>query len=392
MSNDTAPQTQFLNVDWESTDSGRSMTVQTVAFGLLTASLAALFCYDYFAVAGGEPTLAGWNVTRFDWLFLYALTVFTVYVCYPLARNRELTAFYWRELRETPLALASLVYLVGFALVGTFGPPLLARPELSLGRGYMPPAWMAIPVSSIVGDCVGPVVDGTCHGTWKHPFGTYRGGRDVFALGVYGSGVAFRVVMIVAMLVMPLATAVGTVAGYLGGRVDYVLSGLVNVLDVVPALLVFIFFYMLEGGGTPFLLVLVYGLLNWGGIASVVRSRTIQEATASYVRAAQNAGATDAAVIKRHLVPNTVPTVITALVLQAPKLVIVEATLSYLGLMQMPLGYVSWGDLIATGMSGRHFPTYWWLAVFPLLALTVTVVAFNVLGNALEDITDPRSS
>jgi peptide/nickel transport system permease protein len=195
------------------------------------------------------------------------------------------------------------------------------------------------------------------------------------------------VALITATLLVPIATVVGTVAATVGGWVDAVLMRYVDVQQAVPAFFIYIVAQFLYYPSLA-LMVGVFGLLNWGGMARLVRADALRTREEGFVLAAKSSGNSPLRVVRRHIVPNVSTTILTAVTLQIPTLIIIEATLSYLVLGD-PRVY-SWGQMVGVGM--REFPTYWWVPTMPVVALLLTVVSLNVLGDALRDAFDPEAN
>jgi peptide/nickel transport system permease protein len=374
----------FEEIDWDATGSGPSVGTRTRVFlaGLVAIGLA--FLYDYRAVAPDEPLVGDWVVTQMDWLLVVSLLVLACYLAWPLAANPRLTRHYWRRLRPNRLAVASLAYLTVFFVLGLLGPALLGRPGIELVASHQPPFGTSVP-TGYVAECIGPVSDGSCYGTLERPFGTDGNSRDVLVYTVNGMQTALQVSLLTAMVIAPLAIAVGTVAAYFGGWVDEILMRYVDIQETIPPFFVYLVAqYVL--GPSVLLIVAVFGLLDWGSVARLVRSEALKKREAAYVMAARSSGASRLQVLRRHLVPNVSHTVVTAVTLQMPTLILIEATLAFLG-FGVP-GTWSWGTIIAAGM--RQFPTYWWVPIFPVAAMAATAVSFNLLGDALRDVLDPR--
>jgi peptide/nickel transport system permease protein len=386
-------------IQWESLDGNRRLASRrTKAFVGVVGLVVAAFLYDYLVGTAGEPTVEWWDVSLLDWLFLLSLAVFAFYVVVPLARKPRMTRHYWRQLRSDWLATASFAYVCLFFLAGLFG-PILAEPlrdyMLANDPGYLgmstkqPPVGFARYVTQ-PSLCAGPVTNNMCQGTWLHPLGTTVAGQDVALSILRGSRVALQIALITSMLVVPLATVVGTVAAHFGGRVDEALMRYVDVQQAVPAFFVYLIARALYSDVELVLLILIFGLLNWGGIARLVRSEALQTSEAQYVQAARSAGSSRLQVVRRHLVPNVSSTMVTAVTLQVPTLVIIETTLSFLELGPIS-DYESWGYLIRGAMHSGHFPTWlWWQSGSTIVVLVLTTVSFNVLGDALRDVLDPR--
>jgi len=241
-------------------------------------------------------------------------------------------------------------------------------------------------------------VNGECVGTWQYPLGTTSTGDDVLTRVVLGMNVALKVIVITGTLMVPLGVSVGTVAGYVGGRVDDALMRYVDIQQVLPAFFIVLLLLVIHDGGL-LLLVLVFGLLNWGGIARLVRSDALKTREEGFVWAARSAGAGPLRIVRRHIVPNTSSTILTAVTLQLPLIVIMETTLAYLfsqgrvGAARASIWQVdnSWGWTVALGFSDRAFPaTSWWVVLAPGVLLLTTTVSLSLLGDAMRDALDPR--
>ena len=361
-------------------------------------ALVALFGSHYALVPDGEPlvnrAVFGFRVTldptAFDWLVAFSVLVFLSVVVLPLVRNRTLARAAWADLRSDRVALASFCYLVAFVLVGALGPALLGEPRIQPALEFQPPVYGTIESTAVL-ECVGPTsADGSvCHGSWRYPLGTDNLGRSMLHRLVQGLQVSLLMALVASMLMVPLAVTVGTVAGYVGGTVDEVLMRYVDLQQSLPAILVYLVaVYLLSR--SLFLVVLVFGLLSWGGIARVVRSEVRQRKRESYVRAARAAGASRLAVVRDHVVPNVSNTVVTAVTIQIPTLLLAEASLGYLGLGERYSK--SLGQLIRLGTTDFDFTQVPWIATEAAVALAVTAVAFNVFGDALRGALDPREN
>lgn len=394
---DAAADTGFDSINWDEVDGGGFLLGRrTIAFIVSLGLLGALFCYDWLIVSGSAPTLGtqggiSWDFTPLDWLFILSLVALFSYVVVPLVRNRQQTRRYWRHLRTNKLAVASLLYLVGFLIVGTIGPVVVGRPDANILIKNQPPAFFTVEYGRVALNCLGEVTQSAlssqCHGTLQYPLGTTSAGEDMVTVVIAGMRISLQVALITAMIIIPVATAVGIVAGYTGGLVDEVLMRYVDVQQAVPAFLVYLIL-IFALGRSLFLIVVVFGLLSWGGVARLVRSETIQRREEGYIMAAKNAGVSQFQILRRHLLPNVSNTVITATTHLIPLLVLAEAALAFLNLSVIVLP--SWGQLIARGFNGGSLAQAWWIWLIPLLSLIATIVAFSVLGDALRDALDPR--
>ena len=366
--------------------------------GVLLA-VVTFFVADWRGAFQIDYHLFSYQFTGLDWLFVYAFTVLVFYLLVPLAVERDRTRTYWQRLRKDRWATTSFVVLVGFALLGLFG-PLVFHPERAL-FGEMGPYGVPItqpPVGFSIfrgGTCAGPTIDGRCFGSWQYPLGTTPGANDVFGMIVAGTRVALQISAVCVALIVPLATVVGTTAATYGGRIDEVLMRYVDIQQSIPAFFVIILAqealgYINEStGGSLLLVVLVFGLMSWGGVARIIRSEALELKDRSHVHAARIAGMSRLEIVRTHIVPNTFSAIATAVTVQIGWLLLLETTLSFLGIGSKI--HPSWGYVMTTSARSGYFPTYhWWGVVFPTLALLVAVIALQTFGDAIPDVTDPR--
>jgi len=396
----------FETVDWtEIEPSRRGVRKRTLVFLGGVLALAAGALYDYFEVAPKQPLFEGvgpevilfgqrvlplyWDVTGIEWLFVASVLAFACFVVVPLAAAPRLTRFYWRRLRRDRFATASLVFLAVVFVVGVLG-PVLYPPTVDTTVQSQPPAFTSTPMNYYVSDCAGPVVGERCHGSLQYPLGTNALGKPLTALVVSGMRVVVELAFVISLFIVPLATAVGTVAGYFRGRIDTVLMGYVDAQQTVPAFVAYL--VLAFWGRSLFLFVLVFGLFSWGGIARLVRSETLQRREEQFVLAAKNAGASDWYVLREHVLPNVSNTVVTAVTRMIPLLILLHTAVAYMGMNKIM--NESWGETIANGFNGLHaaFPQVWWTPVVPTVFLALTVMAFGALGDGLRDALDPRQA
>jgi peptide/nickel transport system permease protein len=223
--------------------------------------------------------------------------------------------------------------------------------------------------------------------SWTHPMGTDALSRDLLARVLCGTRVSLEVAALAVLLSMTLGTTYGLVAGYLGGRIDAammrVLDGFLSIPRVLLALFVLTLWYPVPLLG----LTLLLGATGWFGVSRLVRAETLSAKGSTYVEAARALGVSHTRILWRHLLPNVIAPVIVTATLGIGTVIALEAGLSYLG-MGTPPPDTSLGSLFNQGTG--VFITHWWLAFFPGLAIVITVLAFNVLGDALRDVLDPR--
>jgi peptide/nickel transport system permease protein len=378
----------FTRIDWSQQDDRRRVQRRTIGFVLSVAALAALFAYDYWVNSGA---LYGTYIPRrVDWLFAFGLLVTARYVVVPLAVDRDRTRRYWRRISNDRLAVFALAYLVAFFLAALVAPELRDIGRVALEKQHQPPVLLGVPAESIE-RCVGPVSGGRCYGTWAHPLGTNTLGIDVLNMIIYGMREILQVALSAAVLMGIVATAVGASAGYFGGWVDDVLMLYVDVQETVPTIVVYVLVatLILRDKGL-FVLVVFFGFLDWGGIARLVRSEVLKRRDDGYVMAAQAAGASDYHVIRRHLVPNASPALATSLSRRVPMLVLTQVGLSFLFLSESNLR--SMGELLRRGLDSKHLPWLqkWWVTVFAVVIIALTVASSNLAGDAARDALDPR--
>jgi peptide/nickel transport system permease protein len=377
---------RFENVDWSAVE-GRAVERRTVALVVALLAYVGLLAYDYVVLANESPTfpVVEWDVSAVDWLFLLTLVFGVFYAVVPLWQNKRLSLYYWRQFKKNKAAVVSLVYLAVIFVVGAVGPAILGPPELNIIAAYQPPVGLSVD-SSVPTGCVGPTVDGMCQGSMAHPLGTTSEGKDILKLVVSGMRVSMQVGLITMFIVITIGSAVGTTAAYFGGMVDEVLMRYVDIQQTFPAFFLFLIVTYLFSPSL-FLLITIFGFLGWGGVGRLVRSEALQRTEEEYIRAAENAGASDGWIIRRHLLPNVSNTVITAATLLIPGFILTEAAFAFLGLTDPATP--SWGQVISTGRN--DLASAWWIATIPGMFLFFTILAFNFLGDALRDALDPRS-
>lgn len=385
-----ASRTTFRDVDWDDPSGQRIVTLRGGATLLSLVALVALYVYAYTSVPPGDPVLFGYAVAQLEWLWLLSF-ILLGYAAWPIVTDKERSERLLKRLSRNYVATIAGLYLLVLFLAGTIGPIFLPTPEPAFVYGDLPP-WGFSVNNNVADGCAeyGRVVGETCYGTLAHPLGTTEGGEDLLNLIIYGTRLVLQIAMVAAVIVVPLATLAGSIAASYGGRVDEVIAGIVDVERTIPALFAFLLVRAITGNGSVFFLVLIFGLINAGSVASVVRSRALDEVDKEYIKAARSAGATRWGVVVDHVVPNVSHVALTAAILQIPILIVTEATLSYLKvgqfvpspIMTTPPSLTSWGQLIARDI--EVVSAVWWPVVFPIVALFITVLAVNVFGEGLR--------
>lgn len=215
--------------------------------------------------------------------------------------------------------------------------------------------------------------------------GTDSLGRDVLSRLIYASRVALTVAFVAATLACLLGTLLGLLAGYFGSWVDLAISRLIDIWMAFPPVLLSILLVAVLGSGLHSVIVAIV-VIDWTRFARVVRAETQQQAKLEYAEAAAALGMGRGAILFRELLPNVAPVVLVLLSLEMGIAVIVEAILSFVGL-SVSTDTPAWGGMIAEGRQIIH--QAWWVLVFPLAALFLTVLAFNQLGDGLRQWLDP---
>lgn len=222
--------------------------------------------------------------------------------------------------------------------------------------------------------------------TLAHPLGTDGFGRDVLARLLAGGRVSLVIGLLSMAVALSVGVLVGALSGYVGGRTDAALMRLTELVMVFPTFFLIILVVASFGGSLP-LLVLVIGLTSWPVGARILRGEVLRMRERDFVVAARAVGATGTRILVRHVLANVVAVVIVSATIRVGTNILIEAGLSYLGLgVQPPLA--SWGNMVAEG--ARVIRTDWWLTAIPAAAIFVTVLGFNLLGEGLRDLLDPR--
>ncbi|MDN2567026.1 ABC transporter permease [Aquibium sp. A9E412] len=215
--------------------------------------------------------------------------------------------------------------------------------------------------------------------------GTDAAGRDVLSVILYGTRISLTVGIVSVLGAGLIGTAVGVVAGYFGGAVDEVAMRLVDVQLAFPFILLAIIIMFVLGQGFANVVVVLI-VTTWPMYARIARAEALRLRGAEYVLAARTMGAGSGRIILRHIVPNAATPLIVVASAAVPQMIILEAALSFLG-VGMPPNVASWGGLLAAGRD--YLSQAWWVATFPGLAIMLTVLSVNILGDALRDYLDP---
>jgi peptide/nickel transport system permease protein len=224
-------------------------------------------------------------------------------------------------------------------------------------------------------------------GTPGHLLGTDQLGEDILSQLIYGTRLTLLVGVAATALAGVLGLVIGLIAGYFGGIRDQLLMRLADMQLAFPSILLAMVLVAVIGPSVQFL-VIVLGLTGWVPYARVVRAEVLTLRQKEFVTAARGIGVSDATIIRRHMLPNVMAPLATIATLQVASMIIIAASLSYLGL-GVPPSDPSWGAMIQGGQ--LYLRTAWWVGVFPGLALVLTTLAINLAGDMLRDIADPKA-
>ena len=302
----------------------------------------------------------------------------------PEIAARSPLALFWRRLRRDRVALASLVFIVLLVIVA------IAAPLVVKVFGLPGPYVQNLNLTDEFGSPLGP--------TGAHPFGVDQVGHDVASRVIYGTRVSLEVGILGTAIATLIGLTLGTIAGYYRGWVDTLLARFVDVVLSIPVLLLGLGIGAacavrgcLRGAVTPGVTVIIFliMLVNWTYIFRIVRGLVLSLREREFVEASRALGASDARIMFREILPNLVAPVIVYATLLIPLNILLEASLSFLGVGVKP-PTASWGQMIAAATP--IFNTAWWFMVFPGAALLLTVLAFNLLGDGLRDALSPRTA
>lgn len=222
----------------------------------------------------------------------------------------------------------------------------------------------------------------------EHWMGTDRLGRDLFSRLIYGARVSLFIGVATTLLALLIGTAYGAISGYLGGRTDNLMMRMVDVLYALPDLLMIILITVVMGRGVTGIFIALT-LVSWVTVARLVRGEALRIKEYSYVEAARALGAGHVRILLKEILPNIVGLLIVTLSFRVPVAIIAESTLSFIGLGIEP-PFSSWGTLANEGWTAIKF--YPHLILFPSLAIFLTILSFNFLGEGLRDALDPKNN
>ncbi|MBZ9793885.1 ABC transporter permease [Rhizobium sp. 3T7] len=267
------------------------------------------------------------------------------------------------KLAQEPLGLAGFVILGLLCIVAIIAP------------------WLAPydPNIQILSDALQPP-------SAAHWAGTDEFGRDILSRLIYGTRITVQTVLSISLIVGPIGLLIGVVAGFFGGRTDALLMRATDIVLSFPSLILALAFAAALGAGLTTAIIAI-SLTAWPPIARLARAEALVVRNADYVAAARLYGASPLRILLVYIAPMCIPSVIVRLTLNMAGIILTAASLGFLGLGAQPPA-PEWGAMISNGR--KFMLDYWWVAVMPGLAILISSLAFNIAGDALRDILDPR--
>jgi peptide/nickel transport system permease protein len=280
-------------------------------------------------------------------------------------KKSYIATVFWPRLKRNRLAMAGLLVVAALFLASLLAPLIAPYNPSDIN------AWQVLSSPS-----------------WSHWFGTDELGRDVFSRVLFGARISLKVGFVAIGIAVVLGSAVGLAAGYYGGWLDTLLMRSVDIMLCFPAFfLILAIITFLEP--SIWYIMAVIGLTGWMGVARLVRAEVLAIREMDYILAARCIGCSDLRIILRHILPNALSPVLVAATLGVAGAILTESALSFLGIGVQP-PTPSWGNILTSGKDYIEFA--WWLSLFPGLAILITVLAYNLLGEGIRDALDPRTN
>jgi len=270
-------------------------------------------------------------------------------------------------LGRSPLSLIGLCLVVLFLFVAMIGPLIITHPEDIRGAIHLDQKLK--PPSSV------------------HPFGTDEVGRDIYTQVIIGTRLSLQIGLIIILIAMGIGIPLGMAAGYMGGWLNEVIMRITDIFLSVPGLLLALAIVGALGPGIKNAMIAL-SLVWWPGYVRLVQGKTLALREESFVEAARSLGASKFRLLFFHLLPNCASPIIVKASMDMGMAILFAANLGFIGVGAQP-PEPEWGAMISAGRN--YLPDHWWLATFPGMAILVTVLGFNLLGDGLRDVLDPQS-
>lgn len=281
----------------------------------------------------------------------------------PPKKHRSYLAEIWRRIKRSRLAVAGLLIILALLFTALFADILAPYPydKQNLQENFQSPSW-------------------------QHPFGTDEFGRDIFSRVIYGSRISLQVGFIAVGISLVAGGMLGALAGYYGGKVDQVIMRTMDILLSIPGILLAISIVAALGPGLVNLMIAV-GISSIPQYARIVQASVMAIRGQEFVEAAKAVGSSDLRIICKHIIPNVLAPLIVQSTLGIATAILTAAGLSFIGLgIQPPTP--EWGAMLSGGRG--YIRNYWFMTMFPGLAIMITIFGLNLLGDGLRDALDPR--
>lgn len=267
----------------------------------------------------------------------------------------------WERFRRAPLAIPAAIGLAAICAIGLLAPWIAQDPyEVRQGMQFLPPGA-------------------------DHPFGTDHLGRDLLSQLIWGARTSLTVSAGALALILIIAVPIGGIAGYYGGQLDNLLMRILDVFLVIPVFFLVITVVAILGSRIVYL-VLILGLIGWPGPARVFRSSVLTVRNEEFILAARALGCSDVRILARHVLPNAIFSVLVQAPLLAASVILTEASLSFIGLGDPAV--ISWGSMLRSAQQAISFS--WWMALFPGVAVSFTILSFQQVGDGLIEALSSR--
>ena len=279
-------------------------------------------------------------------------------------RSLKLTAY---TLSRSPLSVIGFCFVSTFLIIVLIGPMIITYPGDIKGTLHMDQKLR--PPSS------------------KYPFGTDEVGRDIYSRVIIGTRLSFQIGLIIIFIAMGIGVPLGIIAGYVGGWLNEIIMRVTDIFLSIPGLLLALAIVGALGPGIKNAM-LALSIVWWPGYVRLVQGKTLSLREESFVEAAKSIGASRLRIIFNHILPNCTSPIIVKASMDMGMAILFAANLGFIGVGAQP-PQPEWGTMISTGRN--YLPDHWWMATFPGLAILITVLGFNLLGDGLRDVLDPQS-
>lgn len=279
-------------------------------------------------------------------------------------RSFKLTVY---TLSRSPLSVIGFCFVSTFLIIVLIGPMIITYPGDIKGTLHMDQKLR--PPSS------------------KYPFGTDEVGRDIYSRVIMGTRLSFQIGLIIIFIAMGIGVPLGIIAGYVGGWLNEIIMRVTDIFLSIPGLLLALAIVGALGPGIRNAM-LALSIVWWPGYVRLVQGKTLSLREESFVEAAKSIGASRLRIIFNHILPNCTSPIIVKASMDMGMAILFAANLGFIGVGAQP-PEPEWGAMISTGRN--YLPDHWWMATFPGLAILITVLGFNLLGDGLRDVLDPQS-